>query len=461
MAMQTPAPVEYSRATSVDDAITQMANLDGNARFLAGGHSLIPMMKLRLADPGHLIDINPLEPELNYIRQEGDEIRIGAMTRHATCSRATCSQADFPIFHEAEHVLADPVVRNRGTMGGSLCQADPAEDLSGVVTALKGMAVLRGPGGAERVVGMQEFHVGPYMTAVQPTELLIEVRFKVKPGGGSAHEKVERRAGDFAIVAASAALWIQGGRITDAGLACSAVGPTTMQITRAEEMMVGQAPTDELFAQAGAIASQDCSPSADGRGPIDYKRHVAGVLSKRALVKAAQRAPIGEPERCKFRCRSTARSTPTTWSRACCSCTTSARWPSSTGPTGVATRPTAASASCSWTASPSSPARPSPRMAEGHEITTVEGLEKNGVLDPIQQGFHEMHALQCGFCTPGMMVTGRALIDKHPNPTQMTDHEIREAISGGLCRCTGYVNIVKAIRWAAAYEAAAKTGGKY
>jgi carbon-monoxide dehydrogenase medium subunit len=288
--MQTPAPVEYSRATSVDDAIAQMEGLGGNARFLAGGHSLIPMMKLRLADPGHLIDINPLEPELNYIRQEGSEIRIGAMTRHRDMLESQLLQQHFPIFFEAEHVLADPVVRNRGTMGGSLCQADPAEDLSGVVTALKGKAVLRGPGGSERVVGMHEFHVGPYMTIVEPTELLIEVRFELKPGGGSAHEKVERRAGDFAIVAASAALWIQGGKIVDAGLACSAVGPTTMQIERAEQMMIGQAPTEELFAQAGSCASQDCSPSADGRGPVDYKRHVAGVLSKRALVKAAQRA---------------------------------------------------------------------------------------------------------------------------------------------------------------------------
>jgi carbon-monoxide dehydrogenase medium subunit len=267
-----------------------MANLNGEARFLAGGHSLIPMMKLRLANPGHLIDINPLEPELNYIRQEGDEIRIGAMTRHVDMLESELLGRHFPIFHEAEHVLADPVVRNRGTMGGSVCQADPAEDLSGVVTCLKGQAVLRGPGGAERVVGMEEFHIGPYMTAVQPTELLIEVRFKLKPGGGSAHEKVERRAGDFAIVAASAALWVQNGTITDAGLACSAVGPTTMHIERAEQLLIGKAPSEDLFAQAGAMASQDCSPSADGRGPVDYKRHVAGVLSKRALSRAAQRA---------------------------------------------------------------------------------------------------------------------------------------------------------------------------
>ena len=216
---------------------------------------------------------------------------IGAMTRHRDMLESELLAQHFPIFFEAEHVLADPVVRNRGTMGGSMCQADPAEDLSGVVTALKGVAVLRGPGGAERIVDMHEFHVGPYMTAVQPTELLKEVRFKLKPGGGSAHEKVERRAGDFAIVAASAALWVQGGKITRRRprAAARSARRRCRSIAR-RPMMVGQAPSEELFAQAGSIASQDCSPSADGRGPVDYKRHVAGVLSKRALVKAAERA---------------------------------------------------------------------------------------------------------------------------------------------------------------------------
>ena len=290
MAMQTPAPCEYSRATSVDDAIGQLQALNGNARILAGGHSLIPMMKLRLANPGHLIDINPLEPELNYIRKEGNEIRIGAMTRHRDLLESDLLEQTFPhIFAEAEAVLADPVVRNRGTIGGSLCQSDPAEDLSGVVVALKGMAVLRGPDG-ERVVGMDEFHVGPYMTAVGDTEMLTEVRFEIKPGFGGAHEKVERRAGDFAIVAASAALSIQGGVIKDAGVACSAVGPTTMHIERAEKALIGQAPSEQLFAQAGQMASADCSPSSDGRGPADYKRHVAGVLTTRALSRAAATA---------------------------------------------------------------------------------------------------------------------------------------------------------------------------
>jgi carbon-monoxide dehydrogenase medium subunit len=288
--MQTPAPVEYSRASSVDDAISQLVSLDGNARILAGGHSLIPMMKLRLANPGHLIDINPLESELSYIREEGDEIRIGAMTRHKDLLDSELLQRVFPnIFEEAEWVLADPVVRNRGTIGGSLCQADPAEDLSGVITALHGKAVVKGPDG-ERVVDMHEFHVGPYMTAVQSTEMVTEVRFETGSGHGSAHEKVERRAGDFAIVAASAALWLDGGSITKVGLACSAVGPTTIQMTRAEELMVGKQPSDELFAECGKIATEDCDPGSDGRGPADYKRAIAGALSKRALIRAWARA---------------------------------------------------------------------------------------------------------------------------------------------------------------------------
>lgn len=291
MAMQTPAPCDYSRATSVDDAIAQLQALGGNARILAGGYSLIPMMKLRLANPGHVIDINPLEPELSYIRQEGNEIAIGALTRHVHMLESDLLARTFPnIFAEAEAVLADPVVRNRGTMGGSLCQSDPAEDLSGVVVALKGKAVLRGPGGAQRVVGMDEFHLGPYMTAVQPTEMLIEVRFDVQQGFGGAHEKVERRAGDFAIVAASAALSIQGGTIRSAGVACSAVGPTTLHIGRAEELLVGKAPSEDLFKQAGQMASADCSPNSDGRGPADYKRAVAGVLTTRALSRAAATA---------------------------------------------------------------------------------------------------------------------------------------------------------------------------
>ncbi len=286
--MQTPAPFEYERATSVEGAIAALDRLGSEARVIAGGHSLLPMMKLRLATPEHLIDINDLA-ELAYIREQGAEIRIGALTRHVDLLKSELLAQRFPLFADAEQVLADPVVRNRGTIGGSLCQADAAEDLAAVCTAAKAQVVIRGQDG-ERVVGMEDFHVGPFMTAVDAGEILTEVRLPLRPGAGSAHEKVERRAGDWAIAAASAALWMDGGTIADAGVALSAVGMTTIHLGRAEDLMRGQPPSDELFAKAGEIASADCSPSADGRGPIDYKRHLAGVLTQRALRRSASRA---------------------------------------------------------------------------------------------------------------------------------------------------------------------------
>jgi aerobic carbon-monoxide dehydrogenase medium subunit len=286
--LQTPAAFEYERATSVDGAIASLKRLGSEARVIAGGHSLLPMMKLRLANPEHLIDINDLK-ELAYIREQDGEIRIGALTRHVDLLKSAVLAQRFPLFRDAENVIADPVVRNRGTIGGSLCQADAAEDLSAVCTALKARAVIRGADG-ERVVGMDDFHIGPYMTAVGTGEMLTEVRIGLRPGSGSAHEKVERRAGDWAIAAASAAVWISNGTISDVGIALSAVGLTTIHLSRAEELLRGKAPSEELFAEAGEIASADCSPGADGRGPVDYKRHLAGVLTRRALRRATARA---------------------------------------------------------------------------------------------------------------------------------------------------------------------------
>jgi carbon-monoxide dehydrogenase medium subunit len=289
--VQTPASFEYERATSVDGAITSLQRLGPEARIIAGGHSLLPMMKLRLANPQHLIDINDLT-ELSYIREENGEIAIGALTRHVDLLKSELLATHFPIFRDAETVIADPVVRNRGTIGGSLCQADAAEDLSAVCSAVRANVVIRGAQGA-RTVSMEDFHVGPYTTAVGAGEMLTEVRLRLRPGAGSAHEKVERRAGDWAIAAASAAVWIEGGSITEVGIALSAVGITTIHLSRAEELLRGNAPSAELFAQAGEIAGEDCSPQADGRGPIDYKRHLAGVLTTRALHRAAARGQEG------------------------------------------------------------------------------------------------------------------------------------------------------------------------
>lgn len=290
--MQVPAAFEYERARSVEGAIASLKEHGSEARVIAGGHSLLPMMKLRLANPEYLVDINDLK-ELAYIREQDGEIRIGALTRHVDLLNSDLLAQRYTLFRDAEHVIADPVVRNRGTIGGSLCQADAAEDLSAVCSAAKAKVVIRNADG-ERVIGMEEFHVGPYMTAVGEGEILTEVRLALRPGAGSAHEKVERRAGDWAIAAASAVVWIQNGTISDVGIALSAVGLTTIHLTRAEELLRGQAPSEELFKQAGQIASEDCSPGADGRGPIDYKRHLAGVLTHRALRRATSRATAQE-----------------------------------------------------------------------------------------------------------------------------------------------------------------------
>jgi len=286
--MQVPAPFEYQRATSVDHAISLLERLGTEARLIAGGHSLLPMMKLRLANPEYLIDINDLHADLGYIRVEPDQVRIGSMTRHRELLESDELARQFPIFRDAEKVIADPIVRNRGTIGGSLCQADPSEDLSAVCTALNGACVIRGSGG-ERVVGMHDFHQGPYETAVGAGEMLIEIRFPIKPGGSSAYEKVERRAGDWAVVSAGAAVWMDGGTITDARVGLAAVGPNTIHIEPITDLLRGKHPSEELYTQAGRLALEGCSPATDMRGSVEYKRHLAGELTRRALRRCVAR----------------------------------------------------------------------------------------------------------------------------------------------------------------------------
>ena len=286
--MQVPAPFDYARASSVDEAIQLLERLGPESRLVAGGHSLLPMMKVRLATPEHLIDINPLESELGYIREEGGEVRIGALTRHREVLESDLLAARFPIIREAEHLIADPPVRNRGTVGGALCQADPSEDLSAVFAALGARAVIRGAQG-ERAITMEEFNQGPYETAVGDAEMLIEVRIPVRANGSSAYEKVERRAGDWAVVSAGAAVWMDGHSIADARVGLAAVGANTTGIPAISEALRGKAPSEELYAQAGMIAAESCSPVTDLRGSVEYKRHLAAELTKRALRRSVAR----------------------------------------------------------------------------------------------------------------------------------------------------------------------------
>jgi carbon-monoxide dehydrogenase medium subunit len=262
--MQIPAPFDYARARSVDDAIALLEEHGEEARLVAGGHSLLPMMKLGLATPEMLIDINDLT-DLTRIRVDGDVLRIGAMVRHADLLSSAVVGEQYRMLHEAERVIADPVVRNRGTVGGSLCHADPAEDLSAALGALRAECVVRGSGG-ERVVPLRELATGPYETVLQPAEMLTEVRIPIRPGAGSAYLKVERRAGDWAVASAGAVVWLDGRRSPRSESASprwelriplpprprmpsGAVGQTTRRLTwpaRARLRSVGRLRTNEV-----------------------------------------------------------------------------------------------------------------------------------------------------------------------------------------------------------------------
>jgi aerobic carbon-monoxide dehydrogenase medium subunit len=291
--MQVPAQVEYERASSVEHALALLTRYGPDARVLAGGHSLIPMMKLRLAQPEVLVDINSLA-DLAYITRAGDELRIGALTRHAALLESALAGEHFAILHDAERVIADPIVRHWGTVGGALCQADPSEDLSAAFAAMKGTMVIQGTDG-RREVPAREFHTGPYETVVGPAELLTEIRLPIRPGGGSGYRKVARRAGDWPVGAVGAAVWLADAgkgqqRIADAGIGLAAVGARHFAAAEAEEYLRGRAPDAETLGRAGEIAAEHCRPVTDQRGPAEYKRHLARELTARVLRLAISRA---------------------------------------------------------------------------------------------------------------------------------------------------------------------------
>jgi len=286
--MQVPASVDYERATSLDDAIGRLERHGDSARLIAGGHSLLPMMKLRLAVPEVLIDINDLA-ELRRIRVDGDVLRIGALARHADLLASAIVGEQYRILHDAERVVADPVVRNWGTVGGSLCHADPAEDLSAAFGAIRAEVVARGPGG-ERVVPVRELAAGPFETVLAPAEVVTEIRAPLRPGTGSAYVKVERRAGDYAVAAAGALVRLEGDAIADVGIGLAAVGAPHSVAAETEQAILRRPADEATLDLAATAAAEECAPVADQRGPSDYKRALAGELTKRALRTAIARA---------------------------------------------------------------------------------------------------------------------------------------------------------------------------
>jgi aerobic carbon-monoxide dehydrogenase medium subunit len=286
--MQVPGPFEYERATSVDHAIGLLDRLGEGARVVAGGHSLLPMMKLRIANPEYLVDINDLALELGYVITDPTLVRIGAMTRHRELLESNTLAGVCPIFRDAERVIADPVVRNRGTLGGSLCQADPAEDLVTVCSVLDSVCLARGPSG-EREIPIDDFLAGPYETTLAHNEILVEVRIPVRHKTSSAYAKVERRVGDWAVVAAGAAITLDGAAIAAARVGLTAVNPDPAALAELSAALVGQPATDEVFAEAGRRAAEACDPVTDIRGTAEYKRHLASELTIRTLRSATHR----------------------------------------------------------------------------------------------------------------------------------------------------------------------------
>lgn len=290
--MQVPGPFEYERASSVDHAVGLLDRLGDGAFIVAGGHSLLPMMKLRIANPEYLVDINDLADALGYIEVAANTVRIGAMARHRAVLDSDPLAAVCPIFRDAEKVIADPVVRNRGTLGGSLCQADPAEDLTTVCTVLSAVCVAQGPDG-QREIGIDDFLEGPYETSLAHNEMLVEVRIPLLRNTSSAYAKVERRVGDWAVAAAGSQVSLDGtgpdAVITAARVGLTAVEPDQAALAEVGAALVGRPATEDTFADAGRLAAAACEPVTDMRGSADYKRHLAGELTIRTLRTAAQR----------------------------------------------------------------------------------------------------------------------------------------------------------------------------
>ncbi len=285
-----PAAFDYHRPASLDEATALLARFGDDAKLLSGGMSLLPMMKLRMAQIGHLVDIGRI-PGLDYIKEEGGFLKIGANTRQAALEHSELIRAKYPILADAVPLIADPLVRNRGTIGGNIANGDPANDQPAIAIALGATLVLRGPKG-ERSVAANQFYKGLYETALAKNEILTEIRIPVPPPrSGGAYMKLKRKTGDFAVAAAAVQLTLDAkGAVERAGIALTNAGPTPIEATEAIRFVTGKTPSEALVAEAASIAAKRSAPSADRRGSIEYKQDMARVMTARALQRALARA---------------------------------------------------------------------------------------------------------------------------------------------------------------------------
>jgi aerobic carbon-monoxide dehydrogenase medium subunit len=284
-----PAAFDYAAPATLGEAIALLKQHGDDAKIMAGGQSLIPLLKLRFAQPALVIDIGRL-PSMAGIGRHNGHLSIGALARHVDIERNAELPKLCPILVEAVHWISDPLVRNRGTMAGSICHADPSGDWGSVMLALGASVVARSESG-ERVIPIDGFFKGPFTTALRPDEIVTEIRIPTPKGpAGGAYNKLERKVGDFATVAVSVHVELSGGKIARAGIGLTAVGETNIKATGAEKALVGREPTDEVIAEAARLAAAAAEPKDDIRGTAAYKKDVVRVYVQRGLKTALGRA---------------------------------------------------------------------------------------------------------------------------------------------------------------------------
>ncbi|OJJ22356.1 carbon monoxide dehydrogenase [marine bacterium AO1-C] len=284
-----PAAFEYFTPSTLSEAIALLEEHGDEAKILSGGHSLIPMMRYRLASPEKIVDINGI-PDLEYIKEEDGYLKIGGLTREVALEDTPMIREKYPLLYDTAIMIADPQVRNVATIGGNIAHGDAANDHPATMLALGAEVVATGPNG-ERVIPIDDFFLGLYYTALEPSEIITEIRIPAADGNSSGtYKKMERKVGDYATAAVAVQVTMNGSGPAKVGIGLTNVGPTPIRAKRSEELLVGKPITDELIKEAGKLASEDCSPTADLRGSEEYKRSVVSVLTQRALKIAFERA---------------------------------------------------------------------------------------------------------------------------------------------------------------------------
>jgi CO/xanthine dehydrogenase FAD-binding subunit/aerobic-type carbon monoxide dehydrogenase small subunit (CoxS/CutS family) len=492
-----PAPFRYARPTSLADAVKLLADGQGDNKLIAGGQSLVPMLNMRLVRPSVLVDLNGV-PGLDGIAPEHDGgVTLGALVRHADLVASPIVRARAPLLAEAARHVGHTAIRNRGTVGGSVAHADPAAELPAALMALRAELTLIGPRGERRVLA-SNFFVGSLATQLSGDEILTEIRVPAAAAGWGFAE-LARRPGDFALAGIAAVLWLEedlAGRCAEALVVGFGVGDRPVRLGSTERLLGGERVDAEAIRAAAHLAGEACAPPTDVHASEEYRRHLANVLAERALLQA-----LGRLEVARHRARRTTLAAPAAGVR-------------TTTPGGDAIIERAVSSHHGDTDGLAATDRPAVRCTvngeviertvearrsladflredlsltgthvgcehgvcgactvlvdgrsarsclylaaqlEAASVTTIEGLTPAAGPSPLQEAFRARHALQCGFCTPGMIVAATELLASHASPTQ---DDTREALAGNLCMCTGYVNIVRAVEDAARVGSATST----